>query len=263
MARHSAALPHRERTAPPVDFDDTDDHGGPDDPDVIGGLFFMEYVDAKGSRSARDIIVRRVMWRAQKLSIGAHCLLRDQYRCFIVDNIVTLANGRTGEVIASPPRFLSGLASEYEEPARGMRREKGGGFAEPAGFGVGPTRKQLRDLVRPAAILLMAMAKADERLTKEEIGVIMDLVFHGARATFTFQQTEMLTEMVEELCALQPSQNMITRALNLTLDRGPFPHDLPSWLSRMARADGAVVPEEHDAYRGILSTLRRLAAGRA
>jgi uncharacterized tellurite resistance protein B-like protein len=123
-------------------------------------------------------------------------------------------------------------------------------------------RKELRDLVRPAAILLMAMAKADERLTKEEVGVIADLVWQGARTTHAIAQTEMLTAMVEEMCALQPTPNLITRALNATLDRGAFPEDLPSWLSRMARADGAIVPEEHATYRAILTTLRRLVEAR-
>ncbi|MFG1299480.1 hypothetical protein V5F49_06760 [Xanthobacter sp. V3C-3] len=61
--------------------------------------------------------------------------------------------------------------------------------------------------------------------------------------------------MVEEVCALQPTPNLITRALNATLDRGAFPEDLPSWLSR---ADGAIVAEEHAADRAILTMVRRL-----
>lgn len=68
--------------------------------------------------------------------------------------------------------------------------------------------------------------------------------------------------MVEEVCALQPAPNLIRRALNATLDRGAFPEDLPPWLSRMARADGAIVPEEHATYRAILTTLRRLVEAR-
>ncbi|MFG1305499.1 hypothetical protein V5F34_15350 [Xanthobacter autotrophicus] len=74
----------------------------------------------------------------------------------------------------------------------------------------------------------------------------------GAPGSDAVKQNEMLTAKVEEVCALQP-----------TLDRGAFPEDLPSWLSRMARADGSIVPEEHTAYRAILTTLRRLVEARA
>lgn len=259
----SAALPAKARAAPQIDADDTADHGGPEDPDVIGGLYYLEYRDGKGQESCRDIVLRRVIWRAEKLQVAAHCLLRDQYRCFIVSNFITFANGRTGEVIANPHKFLEGLAPIGTEPPPGpARRRDDAGFAQPKKLNVAAMRKELRDLVRPAGILLMAMAKADERLTKEEVGVIADLVWQGALTTHAITQTEMLTAMVEEVCALQPTPNLVTRALNATLDRGAFPKDLPSWLSRMARADGAIVPEEHAAYRAILATLRRLVEAR-
>ncbi|MET3354683.1 UNVERIFIED_ORG: hypothetical protein ABID33_002599 [Xanthobacter viscosus] len=57
----SAALSAKARVAPQIDADDTADHGGPEDPDVIGGLFYLEYRDGKGQESARDIVLRRVI----------------------------------------------------------------------------------------------------------------------------------------------------------------------------------------------------------
>ncbi len=257
MSRHSAAQPKSPRFAPRIDPDEVPDLETGEDEKIVGGIFYIEYRDCKGGNSARDILVRRVEWRSGKIAIAAHCMLRNELRCFIASNITSLIHGRTGEVIPDPVAFFSSLAGE--PPSEPRRKTKSAeAFAEPPRLSVAKMREQLRDKIRPTAILLMAMARADQTLCNEEIGIIADLVWQGSRATYTFEQTDILTEMVREMTALQPSRNHITRALNLTLDRGAFPADLPSWLSRMARADGSVVEAEHVMYRDILTNLRRL-----
>lgn len=255
----SAAFKGSPRRGPAADADEISTAQLPDDESIIGGLFGIEYRDSKSEISTRDIIVRSVVWKSSKLQVGAHCLLRDTYRCFVAQNIVTLAHGRTGEIIADPVAFFGTLALPRAESVAPRGNEK---FAEPKPLNVAAMRRELRDLIRPAAVLLMAMARADDAITPEEVGVIADLVWQGARKTYTIAETDMLADMVTEMTALQPSGNLITRALNLTLDRGAFPDDLPKWLSRMARADGHVVPEENAAYVQILATLRRLISER-
>lgn len=281
--RLSEALADKERQAPAIDADEMTSAQMADDEAIIGGLYGIEYRDSRGGISTRDIVVRAVEWNGTKLQVGAHCLLRNTYRCFVAQNIVTLANGRTGEIIPNPTKFFSGLTYqpetfilpgatpetnltvtfEIEMPGRRPRRPPGPRFAQPKPLNIPKMRKELRDTVRPAAILMMAVAHADGRLCEAEVRLIGDLVWEGARKTYTIYQTEMLLEMVDELTALKPSGNMITRALNLTLERGAFPPDLPSWLTRMARADGTVVDGEKEAMTQILTTLRRLAAARA
>ncbi|MFG1416997.1 TerB family tellurite resistance protein [Xanthobacter sp. V0B-10] len=260
MARRTVAFPGAMRTGPEIDADDQGAQALPDDDEIIGGVFGIEYRDAKGGISTRDIVVRAVGWKSAKLQVGAHCLLRDAYRAFLAQNIMTLAHGRTGEIIPDPVAFFGAMASEPGDNVHSAPRKEQ--FARPARLSITKMRKELRETVRPAAVLLMAMAKADQHLAPEEVGIIADLVFEGARKTYTIQQTEMLADMVQELTALEPSASMITRALNQTLDRGAFPSDLPQWLSRMARADGQVVGAENDTYREILTTLRRLIAKR-
>ncbi|WP_323034126.1 hypothetical protein [Pararhodobacter sp.] len=280
--RLSEALADKERHAPASDADEMTAIVLPEDEAIIGGLYGIEYRDSRGGISTRDIIVRAVEWNGTKLQVGAHCLLRNTYRSFIAQNIVTLANGRTGEIIKNPTKFFSGLTCqpgtfvipgataetsltvtfEIEMPGRRPPRKPGPRFAQPKPLNIPRMRKDLRDTVRPAAILMMAVAHADGRLCENEVRLIGDLVWEGARKTYTIYQTEMPLEMAEELTALKPSSNMITRALNLTLERGAFPADLPAWLTRMARADGAVVDGEKEAMTQILTTLRRLTAER-
>lgn len=267
----SAAFSGRARFAP---REDADDAAGPrplDDEDIIGGLFGIEYCDCKGEVSRRDIVVHGVAWRGAKLHVGAMCRLRGTYRNFVAQNISILAHGRTGEIIEDPVAFFAALAGPQPEadgpaPRKAQRKppreDREDYFADPKPLTIAHMRKELRDLVRPAAVLLMAMAKADQVLKPEEVAVIADLVFEGALKTYTYKETAMLVAMVDELTALQPTSALITRALNLTLDRGAFPEDLPAWLSRMARADGQVVEAENAAYRQILTTLRRLAKER-
>ncbi|WP_322994246.1 hypothetical protein [Castellaniella sp.] len=264
--RLSEAFIQKDRHAPELDVDDTGVAVLVDDDQIIGGLFGIEYRDSKGGISTRDILVHAVKWQSSRLQISAHCLLRNQYRSFVAQNIIALAHGRTGEIIGNPVAFFSTLAPQPETAELSVvtphKARKSSGFAKPKPLNIPAIRKELRELIRPAAVLLMAVAHADGRLCNDEIQVIADLVWEGARKTYTIHQTDMLTDMVVELTALQPSDNMITRALNLTLDKGPFPPDLPAWLSRMARADGVVVNSEKDRLTDILTTLRRLAAKR-
>lgn len=140
------------RSGPAVD---ADDHGAPtlpDDDAIIGGMFGIEYRDCKGEVSTRDIMVKAVAWKSEKLQIRAHCLLRDAYRSFIAQNILTLAHGRTGEIIPHPVRFFGALAPDRNDVAT----PRGSGFADPPKLSISKMRKDLRETVHPAAVFLMA-----------------------------------------------------------------------------------------------------------
>ncbi|MGQ3674279.1 hypothetical protein ACT6QH_02080 [Xanthobacter sp. TB0139] len=243
--------------------------------DIAGELFGIEYYDNQGNFSLRDITVKAV-WRDARgtLKVSAHCHQADQPRTFLVENIRTLVHGRTKGVIRNPTAYLGRYAQDatpelraensrtYEAAFQVREYTRRPRFAKPKPLSVPKMRKELRDLVRPTAVLLMAVAHADAdgRLCEEEVWLIGDLVWEGARKTYTIYQTEMLMEMVEEMVALQPSANMINRALKTTIERGAFPLNMPEWLIYMARADGPVSEGKRAIMTQMLTTLRRLSA---
>lgn len=240
---------------PPRDAVEAETADVPDD-EILGTNFLLDYEAADGAASRREIIVRKVERADGVLRVGAVCLLRKTTRSFRVDRMRGLVHGRTGEIIDDIPGFFGKLAPPEADPAPR----------------VAPARRQplsplrldrvqrdaLRAQVRPAAIALMYMARADHDLAPQEIAVIADLIA-DARAHLHLPASAADAHLLQEMTALLPTGNLLTRALR-TLSGAEFPKDLPARLTRMAKADGHSRPEEVAAYGEILSTLRRVMA---
>lgn len=237
----------------------------PDD-EILGVNFFLDYEGADGARSTREIIVRKVERSGGVLRVGAVCLLRKTTRVFRVDRMRMLVHGRTGEVIDDITGFFGKIAPPEEEagawpePARAPCTPQAPAPSPPSST---PRldrtqRDALRAQVRPAAIALMYLARADHDLADAEIAVIADLI-EDARAHLGLPETAADAHLLQEMTALLPTANLLTRALR-TLAGADFPKDLPARLTRMGRADGRAAPEELEAFREIVSTLRRVTA---
>lgn len=244
---------------PPRDVVDAETGDVPED-EILGSNFLMDYEAADGALSTREIIVRKVERTGGVLRVGAVCLLRKTTRSFRVDRMRMLVHGRTGEIIDDIPGFFGKIAPPDAEPAPAVAPAPQP-LPRPA-----PTpmvgrldraqRDALRALVRPAAIALMYLARADLDLAPEEIAVICDLI-EDARAHLGLPETAADAHLLQEMTALLPTGNLLTRALR-ALPGADFPKDLPARLTRMARADGRAAPEELEAYGEIVSTLQRV-----
>lgn len=67
---------------------------------VSGSSCYIEYADADGNVSSRQITLRRIDGPAgSPQQIGAHCHVREAYRTFRIDRIQTMIDGATGEVL--------------------------------------------------------------------------------------------------------------------------------------------------------------------
>lgn len=233
----------------------------PDD-EILGVNFFLDYEGADGARSTREIIVRKVERSGGVLRVGAVCLLRQTTRVFRVDRMRMLVHGRTGEVIDDITGFFSKIAPpEAEAGARPAPATPQAPAPSPPPSTPRLDRAQrdaLRAQVRPAAIALMYLARADHDLADAEIAVIADLI-EDARAHLGLPETAADAHLLQEMTALLPTANLLTRALRALPDTD-FPKDLPARLTRMVRADGRAAPEELEAFREIVSTLRRVTA---
>lgn len=243
---------------PPLDAIDVAEPAPPPDDDVVGSVFFITYEDSKGDLSRREVLLLSVSWRTAGLCIGTHCLLRDAPRSFRVDRIRELAHGRTGELIDDPIAFFQRVAPPVPErtapdvPARKVASE-----APPTASATWAQRRVLRESVRPAAILLMFLARSDETLSAPEVACVARLI-EDARISLGVPEDAADSYLLAEMTALEPSRNLVTRAVRAIVAGGAFSENLPARLSQMARADGVSSPEEVEAYRTIIATLRRV-----
>lgn len=219
------------------------------DEDEQSSAFYIEYFSANEELSARTVIVKSISERNGIIYLSCYCLLRKEPRMFRADRITLLANARTGEIYDEPVRFLSALI--VQDPVQEDRHEY---------LDRRSAKRALRDLTRPAAILLMSVARADDDLSTEERELVERLVDDGLAHLSKDIDSYDLYAVKEEFTSLVPSQHQVTRSLNLLLEKGPWPPDLPHWLSSMARADGIISPEERSAFERIVATLRRSVA---
>lgn len=250
---------------PPRDAVDAEMGDVPDD-EILGTNFLMHYEAADGARSSREIIVRSVGRSGGVLRVGAVCLLRKATRSFRVDRMRMLVHGRTGEVIDDIAGFFDKIAPPEDAACAWPEPARAPCAPEPPAPSLPPStprldrapRAALRAQVRPAAIALMYLARADHDLADAEIAVIADLI-EDARAHLRLPETAADAHLLQEMTALLPTGNLLTRALRALPD-ADFPKDLPARLTRMVRADGRAAPEELEAFREIVSTLRRVTA---
>lgn len=253
---HVPAREIEETAADPAEAQDV-----PDD-EIIGAHFFLDYQGADGARSTREIIVRKVERSGRVLRVGAVCLLRKTTRVFRVDRMRLLVHGRTGEIIDDIAGFFAKIAPP--EGAADVPAVMPRSPARPLPAAPAPARldRSARDALRahvcPAAIALMYMARADHDLADAEVAVVADLI-EDARAHLGLPATAADAHLLQEMTALLPTGNLLTRALRAVVE-AQFPQDLPARLTRMARADGRAAPEEMEAYGEIIATLRRVTA---
>lgn len=216
-------------------------------------LLHLIYRDSSGDESERTVHVREVFRRDGVIFLGGHCFLRNQTRVFRGDRIVTLANGRTGELIVGVRDFIEMLAPEADKAFAAMGYREG---APLAWSGSDATR--LRQRARPLAILMMSLAKADGEWHPEEVKVLDALVGEISAALSLKPDARSRARMVGEFSAIVPSGNLVTRAAKAILaDRSAY-GDAPAWCRRMIEADGRTHPEELHEFRAIVARLAEL-----
>lgn len=118
-----------------------------------------------------------------------------------------------------------------------------------------PQRKSVEDFARPVAILLVFLALSDNHFAVQEKAVIWELVRRSAdRLGLT--PSELDTEVVgAQLLELEPTGNLITRAMKAVLRDDFWREHLPKLMTSMVMADGVFVRDERAALSIIKDTL--------
>lgn len=116
-------------------------------------------------------------------------------------------------------------------------------------------RKAVEAFARPVAILLVFLALSDNHFAAQEKAVIWDLVRRAAER-LDLQPSELDTETVAaELLEIEPTGNLITRAMNAILGDAIWREQLPKLMTSMVTADGIFVADERAALGIVKDTL--------
>lgn len=128
-------------------------------------------------------------------------------------------------------------------------REQAGGAASVA-------RAELLAAVRPTAILLLEIARADDHFAAEEVDVLVNLIRTMRDRLHLPLDGEAEMEILAELFDTKLSQNLLTRSAG-ALCKDPIARAaFPKWFATLVRADGKVSPAEQagiDRVKGAIS----------
>jgi hypothetical protein len=139
----------------------------------FGQVLLIQYRDAAGAESERTIHVHDVFDLSGEVYVDALCYLRDAPRRFRADRIIMAASARTGEVIPEPFEFFARMSRVRPGPFIPRERDRAAGPKA-------QDLKRLRDVARPAFVLLVGMARSDGRFCPAEKEAFNRLV--GERA---------------------------------------------------------------------------------
>jgi DNA polymerase III epsilon subunit-like protein len=115
----------------------------------------------------------------------------------------------------------------------------------------------LRDATRPAAILLMSIARADGVIASEEASVIETFIADTSTKKGIAASQSVRNALTKEYLDLDPTPHLITRATKAILADSYLRQTLPAWISRMPTADGRVVASEMVALEALKAAIVR------
>lgn len=119
-------------------------------------------------------------------------------------------------------------------------------------------RKALFKEVRPTAILLLEIARADERVATEENEIIAALIRSACDRLGLPEDGEAERELLAELFDTKLSQNLLTRAARGVCENPIARAEFPKWAASMAIADGGLSASEREAFDRVKVAINRV-----
>jgi DNA polymerase-3 subunit epsilon len=112
--------------------------------------------------------------------------------------------------------------------------------------------------VRPTAILLLEVARADERVATEENEIIATLIRSACDRLGLPEDEEAERELLAELFDTKLSQNLLTRAARGVCENPIARAEFPKWAASMAIADGGFSVSEREAFDRVKAAINRV-----
>ncbi|WP_319520219.1 WYL domain-containing protein [uncultured Martelella sp.] len=219
----------------PSDLPETDDLP-PDDEfetaEAEGQTFAIEYIDSAGQKSVRRISVWNVnKGKADSLMLRAFCHERKAIRAFRVDRIQSCIT-IDGEIFDDVPTFLAetfGLNSSLFRSSS---------LAQ-------DLWASILAIIRPDAVLLAAMARADGQFLHSEVIAAEDYLLRRAETSGIMMDESMVAALLRYYRGLRPTEKQIETAMERIASRDP--NAIMNFLVatvEVMRADGRQSPEE-------------------
>ena len=202
-----------------------------------GQSFIIEYVDAKGGESRRDITVWHIgRGTGDRLLLVARCHMRKQTRHFRIDRIKTVID-HDGEIHDNPAKFL---IETFGMPDVITRKALSNG-PDPSQAKL----NRIRKIIRGQANVLAALSRADGYMHPAEIGVMLDYCADKCAKEGVFLEDAEMKIIREYLRRMRPDQHVVLRFLDETLNASP--KEINSFLcacNRLVLADNVLRDEE-------------------
>lgn len=119
-------------------------------------------------------------------------------------------------------------------------------------------RKALFKEVRPTAVLLLEVARADEKVATEENEIIAALIRSACDRLGLPEDEEAERELLAELFDTKLSQNLLTRAARGVCESPTARAEFPKWVASMTVADGGFSVSEREAFDRVKAAINRV-----
>jgi DNA polymerase-3 subunit epsilon len=119
-------------------------------------------------------------------------------------------------------------------------------------------KKALYKEVRPTAILLLEVARADEKVATEENEIIASVIRSACDRLGLPEDEDAERELLAELFDTKLSQNMLTRAARGMCENPITRAEFPKWAASMAIANGGFSISEREAFDRVKAAINRV-----
>lgn len=170
----------------------------------------------------------------------------------------------------APPKFISPFGANMREKIG----EVPSNFREPPAQPDGPLPRRRSPVdaesvvpantdsifkeVKPIAILLLEVARADGQMASDEIDVLTSLVRSVSERLDVKAGVEQEAELLAELLDLKTSQNLLTRSARAMFNNPVARLEFPKWLATMATVDGEFSVAEREAVDRVKEAIARV-----
>ncbi len=121
-----------------------------------------------------------------------------------------------------------------------------------------PIKDALLREVRPTAILLLEIARADQSMAAEEVDILTSIVRATKERLGLDVSDEVEHQILAELFVIELSQNLLTRAARSLCENPAAREAFPRWLATMATADGGLSAAKRESVDRVKAAIRRV-----
>jgi DNA polymerase III subunit epsilon len=172
-------------------------------------------------------------------------------------NLIRPFSGVIASGISTTPTNFKRPTPEPDGPLPRRRRAAHPIATSNAGAGVDSAKSKLMKAIRPTAIMLLEIARADESIAAAEIDIITSLIRTTCNRLHIPLNEELVQKVLADLFAINISQNLLTRSARGICADLVARSEFPKWLAEMARTAGGVSAVKWDTIGKVKAAIQK------